>query len=322
MNEALLTELLALLESLAARSATEQEVGGLRAALPDVPRSEACGHCALVELPAYDAAWHLTRCERHPERLRYQSMHRLTMVLSGEDGFVDELRPLLHLEFEDDVIDDFAPPLRDALVALQRAPGTDERLTALATVTRALKARLHVVSRARDACPWCSGVFPLEGFIAHLSTCRRNPAATHAAVLRDALLGRYGEARVTQHLRDDRLAQALVSLRRVLDACAAYEASMGWEGGSQYYTKVWSERPFKRELHRAERVVIAEREEPYAMSPALDETLGRISVVAKQSWSFWNGMSDGERGKSIIEEDDCTHWSTALQAVRRGAGLA
>lgn len=40
-----------------------------------------------------------------------------------------------------------------------------------------------------------------------------------------------------------------------------------------------------------------------------------IATLAKQCWSFWNGMGDDGDGRSLIADDDCFDWEEQVAAA-------
>lgn len=313
---------LRLVDALAQRVASEEERAHLEglmiAPLPAVPRSERCPHCGQ-DAVTHDPSAHLPRCARLPARVRYQLLHRVAMALGGEDGFVAQHTELLQLSFETDALDVFAMPWREETRALMEPLSAPRRARAWKAVRREVARRLHAVDRASDPCPWCSAVMPLAEAGAHLAACRRHPALQFGLVLHDALLDRYGDVRVTAAWNGERELEAHAALREVLDACVRYDAELGYEDADTYYSKAWQEKPWLEALYRAQR--FSENGATDA-SPALAATLGAITQVVGTSFAFWNGMSDGERGRSMIRRSRCEDWNQRLAELRREASLS
>lgn len=295
-----------LLTELETRPSTAHERARLEAALvgsvPNVPSSIECPHCGVEDVSAQDAVWHFVRCSLLPARRAFNRWQRIALALGDVE--------VPHIELVAEAHDDFAAYIRDHISSLSAEP-QPHRANSIACVRRELSARLHAYDRSTDPCPWCAEVFPLETVRAHLSNCVAHPAARAAASLQSALENRQG---VAELLASDRVHEANVELERLFEACDRYHASMGWSGGSVYYSKVWSEKPWRRELHRAD--VFVKNERLHRVDGALDEVLASISHVTKSSWSFWNGMSDGDRGESLIKDENCKRWLAELSSRR------
>lgn len=322
-------EVQALLGAVETVPLTDRAARTLAACLADLrertrPGAHACAGCN-ASVPFGEEARHAERCERHPGRLRHDALLRVTERLVEENGGGLGLEPLPPPAYPPaDVEHRFFEPFANALrrLSVEQRQDVDEkdRPRYASVVLNELRWRLHVADRTTEPCPWCGGVWPLEGFREHLWTCEAHPGARRAVALADALRERYGDALVDAALADDAVRSAREAVRALVVASQRYAASMGYAGDGQYYTKHWSEVPWRAALDVAECIVADARAAP--MSPAVERHLTTLATLVKRCQSFWSGMGEGERGASLIQDAACREWEAqvAEAAASLGAG--
>lgn len=276
-----------------------------------------CAFCGIEQVSATDATAHVLRCERHPARIQYQRLSRVAARLSEQRGVPNDLEPAPALTFPSRSRDEdfwMFVPFAEAVALLGRdGVSADKRQEAARSVRGALRSTMNIVERAIDPCPWCAGIFPLETFREHLWGCEQHPGAHRSFVLADALKDRFGEVAVNEAIAEDRELQAKATLETFIRACRVYAENMGYSGDGTYYSKVWDEKPWNRARSLADAFARDERKEP--MPPRLARLVLAIATITDQSLRFWNGMSDGERGKSIIDADDSRAWDEQVNVA-------
>jgi hypothetical protein len=307
-----------LIEQLEAEPLTEMEQSIVRrrfelyahVKVPDLPALW-CPCCGSDELRRADACAHLVTCEWHPARVRYQALARV-----AAHALPPTLSSTVSLTFPVSPPDDFARawPVAEALQALGKPSlSKEERTSAARSVQRELRWRMHVAERETDPCPWCSGVFPLEVFVDHLVTCAQHPGARGQLVLSDALIEHLGEAGLQAALAEDREQQARAVLEHFIKACRAYAHEMGVYDDGHYYSKVWSEKPWRRASLHASAFVRSEG--AASMSPAMARTVLALRTLLQRSLEFWNRMGDDGEGRSLIRIGDSDAWDADVQAA-------
>lgn len=305
-------DVIALLERLEHARITEDERAVLElwwtqlehVSAPPGLRSGSCERCGF-DFDAALVSRHQQHCARHPLRLRAERLERLASAAG--------LPVPVQVVFRDESADrDFRTDF-SASHALNQVcgPQSRERVEAARTFSEALLTKLHLTDRESDPCPWCDGVFDLQQFPAHLLTCRLHPGGERCDVLEDQLREQVGELEFSRAVERDRSAQLRASLEELVRACREYSDSMGWFDTGRYYTKKWSELPWKRALTVAEDVTKAERRE--SLTQVDSAHLAALTALVRASWSFWNGMGDGEDGRSLIHADDSEDWEAVVQ---------
>jgi hypothetical protein len=104
-------------------------------------------------------------------------------------------------------------------------------------------------------------------------------------------------------LEEERFLQAGETLQALVRACRTYAESMGYAGGGQYYTKVWTEKPWRFAVHLAQDFALEEARGP--LRPELAALVTSIGTLVEQCLEFWNRMGEGERGASLIDAQRC-----------------
>lgn len=315
-------ELLERLEDEAPLSEVEQMVLRSRLATysqvkaPRLPTPE-CPWCEGEQVDPLDATVHVSRCPNHPARRRYQQLSRVASAMCTRRGLANDLEPQPPLTFpERSRDDDFLHYVRfdEAVVSLGRENlSAQQRKDAAWSIRRDLRSLMHVAERESDPCPWCARVFPLEAFTAHLWSCERHPGFLRASVMADALKERFGEEALLAAVNEDREQQARHQLDELIRACRVYSGDMGWSGDGTYYSKVWSEKPWRRAFHLAAAHARAERQVP--MEPRLEALVSSLATLAQQCVSFWNGMRYGDDGRSLIDAEKCRAWEEEVNAA-------
>lgn len=145
---------------------------------------------------------------------------------------------------------------------------------------------------------------------------RPAPGARRSVVLADTLKERCGEAGLTEAINEDRALQARDVLTELIRACRIYAGDMGYLGGNTYYSKVWSEKPWRRALRLAEG--FARDEFQLSMDPALVRVVSAIATLVRQSLQFWNGMGESDDGRSLIDAEKCRAWEAQVNAAAPG----
>lgn len=279
--------------------------------------------CGNEQVSPTDASPHALECPRHPGRVHYQRLSRLAERWSTRHGKPNDLEAAPALVFPSRPADaDFVQrmPFAEAVALLGRADASPEKRRDAAWSVRAeLRWRMHVAERETDPCPWCARVFPLETFTAHLWSCDQHPGTVRGVVLADALRERMGESSLATAIEEDRELEARAIFETFIKACQTYAGDMGYLDGDTYYSKVWSEKPWRRAMGVADAFAREEARSP--MSPGLGRLITALTTLLAQSLRFWNGMGDDGDGRSLIRADDSRAWEAQVaeaEAVLRG----
>ncbi len=275
-----------------------------------------CVRCASGEFNVAHATKHVTACERHPARVRYE---RLTQIARAIGGRANRFEPVPGLQFETETR---VPRYRfgtfaDALTTLGQPDVTDQdRRDALELVRGHLRWRLNVLDREADPCPWCRRCFEVSAFADHLWRCPRHPATVRADVIEDELRAYLGDAGFGAAVRLELAREARMQLAELIAACHDYRQDMGYEAANVWYSKAWSERPWRRACAIAERYA-AEVHADGARDDTLCVTLAALVQLTEACSAFWASMHDGDDGKSLISADHSTEWEARVAGAER-----
>lgn len=289
------------------RAATYAEVKSPNLPAPYCP-------CGSEQVSATDASPHALECPRHPGRVQYERLSRVAQGWAVQHRKPNDLEAAPALVFPSRPADaDFVQrmPFAEAVALLGRAEvSAQKRRDAAWSVRSELRWRMHVAERETDPCPWCARVFSLESFPAHLWSCDRHPGTVRAVVLADALKERMGEPALAAAMEEDRELEARAMFERFLKACQIYAGDMGYLDGDTYYSKVWSEKPWRRAMDLANAFAREELKSP--MRPGPERLITALTVLLAQSLRFWNGMGDDGDGRSIIRAGDSRAWEAQV----------
>lgn len=272
-----------------------------------------CPYCSDCGISGTDTSWHIERCERHPQRLRYERLRRVAAHLANAAGRVDEEAATPAATFlPPHPLFPIRLPLAEAVQVLGTRAEPQRRDDAIWTIRRELRWRLHVTDPSTDGCPWCRSLFSAEVFIKHLWNCPEHPGEKRGAVLEDRLRERFGDDAFNVAVEAVREGEARAMLTMLITASRTYASSLGFMGEGQYYSKVWTERPWRRVMDLAKH--FAEAEGAVPMIGRMETLVALTSKLAKTCLNFWNGMRD-DTDRSLIDATKCAAWEAEVTAT-------
>lgn len=198
------------------------------------------------------------------------------------------------------------------------------------------------VDRSTYPCPYCGRVIGLEDMIVHLGLeelvvhrpeCRAHPVLARAASLVREVQCDLGES-VGERLlrivaRRGRLQAALVMLSR---ANETFDANMHWGSECGAYSKPVDEGPWLAAMRRAGEIVEHEASAIEADGLANSLSVDRLRAEAattdkclrqllRACRTYWNGMGDGEGGRSIENRALVSQLEAARDEAKRALSV-